>query len=312
MKWILGFLSALMATVAFGAEPKQLIPTGPVAAKVMEVATSPRAEELTAKLEAAVANNAEWWQKFVADAPAGEPLPYDSRMGLTEAEHAEFLGLANTLTLRQADKKLLYFGWSSDTEVVLDGRGALPELSGLRIDLAADSVTTQFGVLVNRTEVNNTSPDSPTGPWSGVRWSLESGDPTFGVSAQFNMGRLAQSGEGILYFDAKEIRDGSITRTATYILFYPLPSAPTPPQVNRRPPPQPQIAHRPQNSRFNATCPEGIAGCSEDNQCTECHLSCGDYCQNTGEPYCGRKDCMTCPPGKSLSVLYEDGTGKCV
>ncbi len=191
----------------------------------MEIAPSPRVEELTAKLQSAVSKDPEWWQEYVKHAPAGEALPYDSRMGLSEAEYAELLKSANAPKLRQVEEATLVFRWLSEAEVVVDGQGPLTDLTKIRIDLTSDSVTTDYGVLADRSEVNNTSLDSPTGPWQGVQWKLESGNAGFtsGVVAKLALGRLVQTGEGLLYFDAKEIEKGSLTSKSSYILFYPLP-----------------------------------------------------------------------------------------
>ncbi|MFT5113730.1 MAG: hypothetical protein ACI8P9_003061 [Parasphingorhabdus sp.] len=63
---------------------------------------------------------------------------------------------------------------------------------------------------------------------------------------------------------------------------------------------------------FKQTCPEGMPGCSADNQCSECDASCGDYCQNTDTPACGPQDCMSCLPGYEISVLFDDGSGECI
>ena len=64
---------------------------------------------------------------------------------------------------------------------------------------------------------------------------------------------------------------------------------------------------------FKTTCPKSFPNCSPANQCKkDCHKSCGKYCQNKNGPVCGEVDCMTCPKGFELKVLYDDQTGKCV
>jgi parallel beta-helix repeat protein len=63
---------------------------------------------------------------------------------------------------------------------------------------------------------------------------------------------------------------------------------------------------------YQATCPQWVEGCSPSNLCTRCDRSCGSYCQDTGESDCGTDDCMSCPTGTRLSVIYGDGTGECL
>ena len=225
MKWTLGFLPFVFATLTFGAEPREFIPNGSVVAKVMQMVLSPRGEELAARLQHAVSKNRDWWLEHVKSATPGQPLAYDSRMGLTEVEYDEYLELASKPSLGQVKEVPLNFRWSSEAQVVLDGQDSLPDLTGVRIDLISDSVTTDYGVLAERSEINNASTDSPTGPWRGVQWKLESveANSTSGVVAKLALGRLSQSGEGILYFDAKKVEGGALTRKSSIILFYSLP-----------------------------------------------------------------------------------------
>eukprot|EP01083_Nonionella_stella_P001561 4497_1 len=64
---------------------------------------------------------------------------------------------------------------------------------------------------------------------------------------------------------------------------------------------------------YPATCPSDNVLCDPDNICTTCDESCGDYCQCLGCDVqdCGAQDCMTCPLGVTLTVIYTDGTGSC-
>lgn len=192
----------------------------------MQLAASFRAAELTAKVQASMASDKEWWLEHVKRSPAGQPLPYDARMGLTEAEYAEYLQEAGKQKLTQVGEVPLQFSWSSEEQVVITSDGTMPELGSLRIDLAADSVETSYGKLTERSEINNQSADSPTGPWRGVQWKLAPASPYAAASritAQLAVGQLVASGEGILYFDAAEAVSGALKRSTFLILFYPLP-----------------------------------------------------------------------------------------
>ena len=218
-------LLLLAATASCAESARQFIPTGIVKARVMQLAVSPRAAELTAKFQASVASNKEWWLEYVKGATPGQPLPYNTRMGLTEVEYAEYLQLARAQELTQVGEAPLQFAWPSKEQVVVTSEGALPDFGSLRIDLATDSVETPYGKLTDRSEINNQSPDSPTGPWRGVQWKRAptSGDLASGIAAKLALGRLVPSGEGILYFDAKEVVSGSLKRRSLFVLFYPLP-----------------------------------------------------------------------------------------
>ncbi len=72
-----------------------LVPKGAVPVDTMQVPVSPQMQALADKFQAAIAKDQAWWVDYVAKTPAGEPLPYDKRMGLTEAEYKEFLSFAD-------------------------------------------------------------------------------------------------------------------------------------------------------------------------------------------------------------------------
>src|SRR5687767_11821733 len=82
-----------------GAIVREWLPTGRVAVEVMEQHAPPRLAELTQKFQAAVAKNPGWFQEHVRQTPDGEPIAYDARTGLTEAEFQEFLVLPESIRM---------------------------------------------------------------------------------------------------------------------------------------------------------------------------------------------------------------------
>ena len=221
------FLFSVLVSVIFTVAPHELearsyIPSGEVLAKRMDLAYSDRAVELATRLQAAVAKNDEWWIDYVKNAVPGEPLPYDERMGLTEEEYREYLALASAPVLRQVGSVGLRFEWDGDSSVLVTATDPDLGVGELRIDLTRERVETAYGVLADRSEINNDAEDSPTGPWVGVQWSLEEGDDELqhAVSASLSLGRLERTGEGILYFNAKQVRDRQLVRKASVVLVY--------------------------------------------------------------------------------------------
>ena len=114
---------------------REVIPEGPVQVDVMQLGLPRRAVEIVQRLEAHLAEHPEWWSEHVRSAPEGEPIPYDPRMGISEAEYLEFLELASAGTLNKVGEATLDFQWVSSRRVRLGAEGELAALNGIEIDV---------------------------------------------------------------------------------------------------------------------------------------------------------------------------------
>jgi len=165
-----------------------------------------------------------WFTEYVkTSAKDGEPLPYHPKMGLTEAEYHEMLQLAKENRMVPASHAQVEFRRVTATRFELDGGNELPELTGVVIDLDADKVTTPLGVAEVRGVVEASPDQKATGPWEGIHWSSTQLDESrmTGFMVSFNLGRLTESGRGILYYSARRLTSGSVDRV-TRVLTYPL------------------------------------------------------------------------------------------
>jgi len=199
-----------------------LIPKGKVVVDQMALVPPKRAQELTRKLQASVSAHPDWWREHIKQAAPGQALPYDKRLGLTEAEYQEFLTLSRQVGLAKTSESSVTFTWSSPTRVEIAAPKELEGLNGAVIDLAADTVATSYGTLGERRAINNSAESSPTGPWQGQQWSAEelSADSSAGRVVKLAFGVLAKSKRGIIYFDAKQMQNGVVVRKASHILFF--------------------------------------------------------------------------------------------
>lgn len=216
-----------ISLILFGCRPeppfplREVIPKGPVQVDVMQLGLPRRALDLAQRLEANVAQHPKWWSEHVQNAPEGEAIPYDPRMGITEAEYAEFLELASIGSLVKVGEATLDFQWLGSRRVRLGAQGELAALNGIEIDVVLQRAKTPLGALPERVEIHNTSESGPTGPWRGVQWSGEivAQDLSFGASIQLAIGRLSRDDRAILYYDAHWI-DGDLVDRVSLILLY--------------------------------------------------------------------------------------------
>lgn len=198
---------------------RELLPLGQVDVTILQPAAAPRFTELTARLQQAAGANLEWWTAHVRSAPAGQPLPYDARMGLSATEYREMLSLTDSVVVQRIGPATLAIstiprGWR------LDGGSSVPEVSGIEIDTVARVVRTPFGDLREFNVVRASDAQRATGRWTGPQWTLRQVDSASasGVAVSFALGTLEANGHTLLYYDAKRARNGQIAERAFRLL----------------------------------------------------------------------------------------------
>jgi hypothetical protein len=210
--------------------PRDVVREGRVIVDVMEIGGPPRANELAQRLQQAARENPDFWLEHLRKAKPGEPLPYNPRLGLSEAEYTELLTLSKKLTTRKKAEATLVVTTEDDEVYVLDGGQALPDFTGIVIDLKNDLVRTPFGILTERSEIDAPD-DTALGAWVGTQWKLEKPDPSgiAGTVAKLAVGRLKRSGRCVIYYDVRRISLDGKTRIS-HILNYD-----TPPRESGKP-----------------------------------------------------------------------------
>ena len=207
---------------------RDLIPVGTVPVAVMDLIASPRVQELMQRFQTAVRSDPAWLLEYAkANDRPGEPLPYHPKMGVSEAEYKEMLSLSEEMRLAPVAKAELIVRAEPNGRFTLDGGHALPELTGISIDMEKNRVETPFGVTTTTSQIKPSSEQKATGPWSGVSWKREdlNMDMMTGTVVKFSIGRLQESGQGILYYDAKRMANRSMEARAFRVLTYDLPTA---------------------------------------------------------------------------------------
>jgi hypothetical protein len=191
------------------------LPIGTVKVDVMTPVTSPRAAELTAKLQAAVQGNDEQWR---SDLQSG--LEWNERLGLTKEEHAELARVRGDVVLVKTGEAMIDFARAADGSVILRPDGSLPELAGVVLDLNHDTVQTPFGRATERAEVTSGEDRYAPGAWAGEQWTLDApGEtPSSGTTIKFALGQLTADGRLLIKYDAKQITPGQMPRLASCVI----------------------------------------------------------------------------------------------
>lgn len=201
--------------------PQDLLTVGQHQVDILGPATSERQVELNTKLMRAIETNSEFRQ-FVASMPPGQPLPYDPRCGLTRAEYDEFLALSKKLATKKVGESTLSVSSKDGVVFVLKGGDALPEFTGIEIDLQEKAVRTPEGIAEDYSSVD-AGEDSIFGPWKGTKWTLEKPGASTAerVRVEFAIGKLSESGRGVMYYRVKEGGRAGKTTTLKAVTFEP-------------------------------------------------------------------------------------------
>ena len=202
-----------------GTRLRALLPRGRITVEVLEMWSPPRMVLLTQRLQQAIQADPSWWQEHVRRGVPGEPLAYDARLGLTEPEYREYLALTDSMRMKPA----------RTTDVIIEpsqsgwrfgAASSIPGLRGVEIDTIANVVHSPFGDLATADPIIARSTQRATGPWGGPRWNLDAVDTTTlsGAVAQFAIGKHAETGRTIIYYDAKKMEKGQLSARESLFL----------------------------------------------------------------------------------------------
>jgi hypothetical protein len=178
----------------------------------MQLVAPPRLNLLTAKLQQAAQKQPEWWMDQLRKAKPGEPLPYHPRLGMTKAEYKELLSLGGAFTLRKI--KMVRLSVKRDgMRITFNGGEELPDLKAVVVNLGTGAVTTPFGTAADWSRIEAGPDQKATGPWNGVEWKLERVNERTGLGTvvTFDLGRLRQTGRGLLRYEVLQVNEQSRT-----------------------------------------------------------------------------------------------------
>jgi hypothetical protein len=191
----------------------------------MQMAAPAPYAALSARFAEAVRRDNQWFMAYVRAAPEGTPLPYHPRLGLSEAEYREMLALTDSMRLRSVGSAPLVVqatasGWR------LDGDSTLADLTGIEIDTATGVVRTPFGEAPGPAMQPANPKQKVTGPVDRLAWKHEafSDDMRNGVSIEFSLGRLRESGRTLLYYSARRVAGGARTARVSLMLLMDAPA----------------------------------------------------------------------------------------
>ena len=198
-------LALPVAARADGPLDAYLPKSGTIEGHVMTLSVAPEDQAIDRQFRAAVANNMDWFKKAVTGNKPGQPLPYDRRMGITEAQYQQLQhmkadfhpGAPITIKVERKDGKIAFS--SSDP--------AAAGLAGVTFPADEKVAETSFGKLDIFNRIHQDDARAPIGVWTGAEWArvapshddAPAGTPET-PSAKIAFGKRDPSGEGVMYY----------------------------------------------------------------------------------------------------------------
>lgn len=198
-----------------------------VSAHVMKIGASEELQHIVEKYQSAINKNEEWFNDYIKQIPKGQPVPYSKKFGISEADYKK-MESGTDKKLFPAEKLELHFKKIDAQHIKLT---TTPDSHLNNIVIANDEIVTPLGKLTSKSIINNSKTQSITGPWNGLQWKLLEYDAKAmqgkkaseikGKELIFAVGILKNSGQHIIYYNAKDIdRPAGRDLQFNYIVTY--------------------------------------------------------------------------------------------
>jgi hypothetical protein len=153
-----------------------VLPSDESEIELMTIRFNDRANELANKLQTAATTNQDWFLKHVKQAKPGEPLEYDTRLGLTKEEYAEYLREAENRHIASTGTRFPCVFRRKGDVLSLDIGETNSPLQKIRLNLKTGELFASVGRIGNPTWRSNDDPKSPIGAYDACSWEYEKSD----------------------------------------------------------------------------------------------------------------------------------------
>jgi hypothetical protein len=192
--------------------------SGTIQGHVMRLAVAPEDQAIDRQFRNAVANNMDWFKKYVTGNKSGQPLPYNPKMGVTPAQYeklqhmkADFQpGEAVTIAVKKTADGGVTFASTDKAAAGLD-----------TVTFPADekAAVTPYGSLSIFNAIHQNDPNAPIGVWNGAEWAQVKPSDADEPSAKIAFGKRDPSGEGVMYYQVAPYKDHA---QQSLVVFYKL------------------------------------------------------------------------------------------
>ncbi|GGY13750.1 hypothetical protein [Paludibacterium paludis] len=189
--------------------PLSLLPgSTPVQARVMKIGLPIEAQRIALRFQAAIADQPEWANTYLAHAKPDQPLPYHPNFRVTEKEYAYLQSVAKKPQLVQVASIRLSTERLPNGALRLVTQPSTVRINGFIIAPDATSATTPLARLTEVNRINNQDKDSATGRWTGTQWQHKPSAAEPLLAMKLAIGKRIDNGDGIIYFSVRNSKNG--------------------------------------------------------------------------------------------------------
>jgi hypothetical protein len=215
-------------------------PNVPVKAQIGVVMPPPEIEKFIAKVENSARKDPKWFKDFSSTAKPGEPLPYDTHLGLTKEEYDEYLKLWAKRDFKSIEDVILLLRPSSGDTWTLSASGNATTLSTLRYVAKNDVFRSPNGEMKRIADIVADS-SSILGQWTGFEWKLEEDTGLGKMKENFALGRYSDKRFGLIIYRAQELSsEGTRLLDKSMVIRFPLGKSAAP-AATPKPPAKPAV-----------------------------------------------------------------------
>lgn len=173
--------------------------SGVIEGHVVTFSVAPEDQAISQQFRHAVQDNMDWFKRAVTSNKPGAPLPYDKRMGISEAQYDHLLHMKPEVKQGEA-VKVAVTRQPNGTVAFNPKDSAAQSLKDVTFPTGEKIAATPFGQLAIFNPIHQTNPNTPLGAWNGAEWAQvmpgESAEP----SVKLAFGKRDADGQGIMYY----------------------------------------------------------------------------------------------------------------
>jgi hypothetical protein len=180
--------------------------SGTIKGHVVELEVAKEDQAISKQFQLAVQNNMDWFKHYVTNNKAGAPLPYNPKMGVSEAQYTQLLHMkpemkekaAIEITVKQGPDGRVAFVSSDPAAASLQGTTFPPD---------GKVAQTPFGTLTIYNAIHQKDENAPFGVWNGVEWAKVAAEGTDEPSVKVAFGKRDPSGQGLFYYQVSPTKE---------------------------------------------------------------------------------------------------------
>ena len=178
MRTLIILLAVLLLGVGSVVAREPFPPVGDHKADLLVLGMPKTADDIARRLTATLAADPAWLKSYLAEKALkpGEPLPYHERFGITKEEYQILLKAMDKMEMIKVGEVMAKVQ-ATGGKIVIKIEGTSMPTDTFEFTDDGKSMKCSFGTTAIRTEIDQTEPTSPTGPWKGTQWTLEQGTP---------------------------------------------------------------------------------------------------------------------------------------